>query len=162
MIKNDVQLKQTQERLTALRSEKKALQDRYGGHIPDYLLTQLEEDEDQLQVEISEYQTLKQLPLAEAVEILAQNPELIENVGEMLAKLRIAAGLTQEHLAQKLGWEQANVSRFESSSYSSQTIGKIAEYLDGLGVSLHIIPSIAPLPTNAHNQFPEALEPVPG
>lgn len=141
MIKTDAQLKQAQEQQKALLAEEAEILAQYGAPAPNYLLSQTLEQRQKIEAEIEEYQKLKNLSLDEAVKFLAQHPVLIENIGELLAKLRIAAGLTQEQLAHKLGWEQSNVSRFESASYSSQTIGKVAEYLDAVGVWLHIVPS---------------------
>lgn len=161
MIKNDLQLKQALERLATLRNEKKQLAEHYHGKPPRYLIEQLQKDEARANSEIDEYNQLRQLPLEKAVELLAERPVAIENVGELLAKLRIAAKFTQEELAQILGWEQANVSRFESANYSSQTIGKISEYLDGIRVWLHLIPSTTEKPTTLRivtrfQSFPDA------
>jgi transcriptional regulator with XRE-family HTH domain len=69
-------------------------------------------------------------------------PILIDNISELLSKLRIAANLSQHEMADKLGWEQSNLSRFENENYNSQTISKIVEYVSALGVWLHITPSL--------------------
>jgi len=51
-------------------------------------------------------------------------------------------------MAEKLGWQQPNLSRFESENYSSQTIAKITEFVGILGIYLHVMPSITEEPRN--------------
>jgi transcriptional regulator with XRE-family HTH domain len=91
---------------------------------------------------IIEYKKLKELPFTDAITSLLSRPVLIDNIGELLAKLRIAAKLSQSDIAQRLGWQQSNLSRFESENYNSQTINKIVEYASLLGVWLHVQPSL--------------------
>jgi transcriptional regulator with XRE-family HTH domain len=163
MIKSDAQLRQAQERLRNLQVEREQLLARHGGHAPAYLLNEIDGDRRQIESEIREHQMLKQLPLEQAIGLIAQKPVLLENVGELLAKLRIAAKLTQEQLAQRLGWEQSNVSRFESNAYSSQTIGKVSEYLDGIGVMLYVSPgSLSPVQNVVSADVGEAIFQIAG
>lgn len=157
MIKSDAQLSSSESRLRSIEDELLDLRRRYTDNPPTYLIEQLERERNRLQQQIDEYHRLRGMSLTETIRVSSQQPVLLENIGDLLAKLRIAAGLTQRELAQRLGWEQSNLSRFESSNYSSQTIGKISEYLDGLGVWLLVFPSeTRQMPRAAHTpiEFP--------
>ena len=46
--------------------------------------------------------------------------------------LRLAAGVTQAELAERLGWEQARVSRFERQA--DWRLSTLADYLQALGI----------------------------
>jgi transcriptional regulator with XRE-family HTH domain len=142
MIKNDVQLKRVKERIEQLHEEIRKLQEIYTGAELDFWSSAIKDEEKQLEDEQIEYGLLKALSFEDAVKNVLQEPELFENIGELLAKLRIAAKLTQGDMADRLGWQQANVSRFENENYSSQTVKKISEYLGALGVWLYVTPSL--------------------
>ena len=51
--------------------------------------------------------------------------------------LRLAAGVTQAKLADRLGWEQARVSRFERQS--DWKLSTLAEYLSAVGVLAELV-----------------------
>lgn len=142
MIKNDKQLKHAQARLKEVRREIDELERQYSGLQLDIFRTPLVQEKEKREEEIEEYLQLRELSLEEAVVGPLKKPTLLGNVGELLAKLRIAAGLTQQELAERLDWHQSNLSRFESEYYSGQTVAKIIEYATSLGVWLHITPSL--------------------
>lgn len=146
MIKSDAQLKRAEARLQEIREQIAYLEDRYAGMELQILKSPLVQEEQERESEIEEYQQLRQLSLEEAVEGPLREPVLLDNIGELLAKLRIAADFTQKELAERLGWHQSNLSRFESENYSSQTIAKVVEYAASLGVWLHISPSLTEKP----------------
>lgn len=165
MIKNDNQLSRTVERLLQIQASIKDLEKKYEGPELEFWAGTLRDEATKLKDEINEYNLLRLLPFNNAVENILQKPILLENVGELLAKLRIAAKLTQAEMAERLGWQQSNLSRFENENYNSQTIAKISEYLGNLGVWLYVKPSLVedkPLInyTPVINQTVES-EPVP-
>ncbi|MCB8991836.1 MAG: helix-turn-helix domain-containing protein [Ardenticatenaceae bacterium] len=146
MIKNRRQLIQAKKRMSKLRGRLEKLKE--SNYEPDEtkaftapLVFELEELEEQ----IEEYEGLVKESLAESIQGRLTKPVLLDEIGELLAKLRIASGLTQKDVADLLGWKQSNVSRFESENYQSQTISKVAEYADGLGVWLYVIPELEEL-----------------
>jgi transcriptional regulator with XRE-family HTH domain len=55
-------------------------------------------------------------------------------------------------MAELLGWEQSNLSRFENENYSSQTISKIVEFASALGIYLHVTPSLTEEPEQPQTQ----------
>jgi transcriptional regulator with XRE-family HTH domain len=146
MIKNDTQAKRTRSRLKRIREELKRLEEKYRGVELEFWAESLREDAAKLQEENREYELLKVVPFQVAVEGILQEPILLENVSELLTKLRIAAKKTQKEMAEELGWQQSNLSRFESEEYSSQTIGKISEYIEALNVWLYLTPALAEHP----------------
>ena len=146
MIKNDKQLARAQERCAQVRQTIKDLEEQYSGIRLKLMKRGFVEELVERQEEIREYNRLRHLDLAAAIEgPLSEKPMLLDNINEFLAKLRIAAGLTQEETADRLGWHQPNVSRFESDNYGGQTISKVIEYADSLGVCLHVVASLSGL-----------------
>lgn len=142
MIKSSTQLKNAEERLLSIRKSLAEFNEKYSGIDFELYAAPLIVEERKLLEEIIEYKKLKELSFVDAVNYLHYQPALIDNIGELLSKLRIAAKLSQAEMAKQLGWEQSNLSRFESENYSSQTVNKIVEYASSLGVWLHIVPSL--------------------
>lgn len=60
----------------------------------------------------------------------------LENIGNTLIALRIAKGLTQRELAERLGVHESQVSRDERNDYHSITVERMAKILDALGMEL--------------------------
>jgi DNA-directed RNA polymerase specialized sigma subunit len=50
-----------------------------------------------------------------------------------LVEARLAAGLTQEEMAQRLGVSQAQVSRIEKRGYDAYTLNSLRRYVKALG-----------------------------
>jgi len=140
MIKNNAQLKSTERILDSIRQNIKEFSGKYSAAELDFYIGPLEIEVEELESQIEEYTKLIELPFEQAVKQL--NPILLDNISELLAKIRISAKITQAEMAERLGWEQANLSRFENENYTSQTISKIIEFASSLGVWLHIIPTL--------------------
>jgi transcriptional regulator with XRE-family HTH domain len=60
-------------------------------------------------------------------------------LGRLCAALRLAAGLTTRRLAERLGWNQAQVSRLESAQGGLPKLGTLAELGAGTGSRLAIV-----------------------
>jgi transcriptional regulator with XRE-family HTH domain len=146
VIRNRNQLNQARNRLNDVLREVESLSRDYSGMEQEILRTPLIHEIEELREEIAEFQELSQSTLDEATQGILQKPMLLDQIGELLTKLRIAAGFTQAELAARLGWQQPNLSRFESENYNSQTIAKVVEYADSLGVWLHVVPSLTEKP----------------
>ena len=142
MIKNSIQLKNAEKRLIEIQKEMYNNSLKYSGLELDLYNSGLAVEEEELLDQIIEYKKLVSLPFSDAIDLLFKKPVLIDNIGDLLAKLRIAAKLSQKDMAKRLGWEQSNLSRFESENYNSQTINKIVEYASSLGIWLHVRPSL--------------------
>jgi ribosome-binding protein aMBF1 (putative translation factor) len=82
----------------------------------------------QLQEEIESYQRLKRGEFDELSNL--------QGIGELLIAARIARGLTQRQLADKLGVHESQVSRDERNEYHGVALERAARILEVLGVEL--------------------------
>ena len=83
----------------------------------------------QLEEEVESYERLKR---GEFDEILN-----LDGIGQLLVSLRIARGLTQRELAERLGVHESQVSRDERNEYHGVTLERATRILNALGVELH-------------------------
>ena len=51
--------------------------------------------------------------------------------------VRLAVGVTQVDLAERLGWEQARISRFERQT--DWKLSTLADYLEALGIEAELV-----------------------
>ena len=82
-----------------------------------------------LKQEIVEYESLRK----------QQNPIKIASIKELplaLTKARIALGMTQKELAEKMGVKEQQVQRDEANQYSSAGFYRIAEVADALEIKI--------------------------
>ena len=82
----------------------------------------------QLEEEVQSYERLKRGEFDELSDL--------RGVGHLLISLRIARGLTQRELAERLGVHESLVSRDERNEYHGITLDRAARILDALGVEL--------------------------
>lgn len=82
----------------------------------------------QLQEEVESYERLKR---GEFEEI-----RNLRGLGHMLIALRIARGISQRQLAERLDVHESQVSRDERNEYHGITLDRAARVLDALGVQL--------------------------
>jgi DNA-binding XRE family transcriptional regulator len=146
MIKQEGQLAQASAQLKKVRQDIENLRERYTGLELELLATPMIQLAAEIQAEIRKYEELKGLDLEEAIGVALGAATPLGNIGRLLARLRIATGVTQSELASRLGWQQSNLSRFESETYHSQTTAKVVEYASALGVWLSVTPSLAERP----------------
>ena len=83
----------------------------------------------QLEEEIVGYERLKRGEFDELLNL--------RGIGQLLASLRIARGLTQRQLAEKLGVHETQVSRDERNEYHGVTLERATRILEALGVEMH-------------------------
>ncbi|MEU6515133.1 helix-turn-helix transcriptional regulator [Streptomyces sp. NPDC046978] len=60
----------------------------------------------------------------------------LDDIGEALVKARIACGLTQKQLADRLGVSEQMVQKDESRGYESASIARLADVAEALGYQL--------------------------
>jgi HTH-type transcriptional regulator/antitoxin HigA len=82
----------------------------------------------QLEEEIREYDHLK------SGDLTLPNVERLDQIAPLIAKMRIAKGVSQTELAKRLGVSKQVVSRYEESEYQSVAISRLQEILDAIGI----------------------------
>ena len=82
----------------------------------------------QLEEEVEGYEKLKRGDLGEF--------KNLHGIGRALVALRIALGLSQRDLSQKLELHESQVSRDERNEYHGITLDRASRILDALGVDL--------------------------
>lgn len=142
MIKDQRMLASAISRLNVLYEEQRSLVEEFEDAELSAYMIPVRNEIFKISHQIEEYKLLRDGDIFSAVDYLNKVPLKLARVGQLLAKLRIAQGLSQSELANKLGWKQPNVSRFENENYSSQTVKNIVEYSGALGVNLLVLPEI--------------------
>lgn len=82
----------------------------------------------QLEEELASYERLKRGEFDEVLNL--------RGLGPLLVSLRIARGLTQRQLAEKLAVHETQVSRDERNEYHGITLERAAKILESLGVEV--------------------------
>jgi len=133
MIRNEAEY---QEAVRRLQEEKGRLADHEGrlkstGLSQDELkraLDPLRSFHLQLAEEVESYERLKRGDIDELMNL--------HGLGRTIVALRIALGLTQRELAERLGVHESQVSRDERNEYHGITVDRASRILDALGVQL--------------------------
>jgi DNA-directed RNA polymerase specialized sigma subunit len=139
MIRSDNEYKAAVERI---RAEKQALDAqrlelKRQGHTADEIKRATDPFHSfhlQLVEEVEHYESLRR----------GQVPAIddLRNIGQLLISLRIAAGLSQRELAERLGVHESQISRDERNEYSGVTIERAAKILDTLNADVNISASV--------------------
>ena len=58
----------------------------------------------------------------------------LDEIAPFIVKLRIAKGVSQTELANRLGVSKEVISRYEESDYQTVGIGRLQEILDAIGI----------------------------
>lgn len=126
-------LSQHRERLEALQLNAEEI---------DRTLDPLRSFHAQLAEEIEEYERLKRGELGELVNL--------HGLGRTLIALRIARGVSQRQLAERLGVHESQISRDERNEYHGVTVERASRILDELAVDLRshftepVLPPLSP------------------
>jgi HTH-type transcriptional regulator / antitoxin HipB len=80
--------------------------------------------------EIEKYDALKEKPMVIEIESFAEIPVA-------LIKARIALGMTQKDLAEKLGMKEQQIQRYEANQYGSAGFHRLTEVAEALEVTLN-------------------------
>jgi HTH-type transcriptional regulator / antitoxin HipB len=84
----------------------------------------------EIQEEIEKYDALKEKPMVIEIESFAEIPVA-------LIKARIALGMTQKDLAEKLGMKEQQIQRYEANQYGSAGFHRLTEVAEALEVTLN-------------------------
>ena len=83
-----------------------------------------------LKSEISEYEALR------TGKQRSFSTESFEELPQTLIKARIASGLTQKQLAERLGLKEQQVQRYEATGYASASLKRINQVIRALGLKV--------------------------
>jgi len=90
----------------------------------------LESQLDDLRAELDEYESLK----SGRKKVLKL--ESFEELPRALVRARIASGLSQRELAEKLGIKEQQVQRYEATDYQSASLARVADVVNTLGLKV--------------------------
>ena len=79
-----------------------------------------------LKRDLREYESLK------AGEFTIGDLEVVSGLSSMLIKARIAQGMSQKDLAERIGLKEQQIQRYEATDYSSASLSRIREVVSGL------------------------------
>lgn len=82
----------------------------------------------QLEEELREYDQLK------SGDLKVPRIDRLDEIAPFIVKLRIAKGVSQTELANRLGVSKQVISRYEESDYQAVGIARLQEILDAIGV----------------------------
>jgi len=137
MIKNERQYRITNAQAENFRKAVRELQSKLKGEADQkrtlggkLQLSALEAQLSDLEAELREYENLQEKH-NDALEITS-----LAELPSVLIKARIAGGLTQKQLADKLGIKEQQVQRYEATDYAGASLQRIQQVLEALGVRL--------------------------
>jgi len=120
-------IRQEEERLAKQEAELKAMG--LGPAEIKRALDPMRSFHEQLKEEVQSYERLKRGEFDEVLNL--------RGLGQLLVSLRVARGLTQRQLAERLGVHETQVSRDERNEYHGITLERAARVLDALEVEVH-------------------------
>ncbi|MBS1852789.1 MAG: helix-turn-helix transcriptional regulator [Acidobacteria bacterium] len=133
MIGNERQYRITRARAEEFDKELSALKSETRHADPTWQKIQLDAVSAQLsdlRDELREYEAIRKRGV-EAIEVNS-----FEELPRALIKGRIAAGITQKELAERLGMKEQQIQRYEATDYSSASLDRIREVIAGLDLRL--------------------------
>ncbi len=84
-----------------------------------------------LESELSEYESLK------AGEFQLDSLKVVADLPSILIKARIAQGLSQKELAERIGLKEQQIQRYEATDYASANLARIKEVVSAFGVEIN-------------------------
>ena len=92
-----------------------------------------------LESELNEYESVK------AGQFQWDSLKLVADLPSILIKARIAQGLSQKELAERIGLKEQQIQRYEATDYASANLARIKEVASAFGVEVNS-PTSAPDP----------------
>lgn len=84
-----------------------------------------------LETEIADYQRLR------SGEVKRFDLSSLAELPEALIRARIAAGLTQRQLGERLGLKEQQIQRYEASRYDGASFARLVDVADAIGLQIH-------------------------
>lgn len=85
---------------------------------------------DELYFQIAEYEALA------SGKISKLEFHSFDEISDALIKARIASGMTQKALAEKLGLKEQQIQRYEADGYKTASIERVSQVIDALGITM--------------------------
>ncbi len=130
MIKNERQYLITKAQVSRFARSLEGLSE-VGGRHPLILKAQKEAVQSQLsdlEADLREYESLK------AGKFKPDQFKTVKEIPTILIKARIAQGLSQKDLAERLGLKEQQIQRYEATDYASARLSRIREVAGALGI----------------------------
>ncbi len=143
MITNDVQYRTARAQVDRLERLLQAVQKRQLADNEAQLRQRLEMDAVEGQVtelrgQLEEYDDLR------AGRVPVGTLSAVDDLPRLLVRARIAAGLSQRELAERLGLKEQQIQRYEATAYASASLSRLREVADALGLEGHGLPEAMP------------------
>ena len=87
-----------------------------------------------LESELREYESLK------AGEFRLDSLRVVAEIPSILIKARIAQGLSQKDLAERIGLKEQQIQRYEATDYATANLARIKEVVSAFGVEINSSP----------------------
>jgi HTH-type transcriptional regulator / antitoxin HipB len=134
MIKNERQYKITRSRLDEMRNTitellSAPLLEGLQPELRELQLEALRGVAGDLELELAEYDSLHNATFLEATGI--------EQLPLALIRARIACGLTQRQMAEKLGLQEQAIQRYESTNYAGASFDRLVQIAEALDLTIH-------------------------
>lgn len=144
MIRTDAEYEAALEQIAEDKANEPRLREHFAsqGFTPaqvDDLMEPILTFQQQVEEEVEEYQRLKQGIIDDLTDL--------QYLGRHLVALRIARGLTQRQLAERMGVHESQVSRDERNEYFNITVQRAARVLKAIGAEIHGKVQLLPAPT---------------
>jgi transcriptional regulator with XRE-family HTH domain len=89
----------------------------------------------ELRAQLTEYDALREGRVA------VGELSSLDDLPSLLVRARIAAGLSQRSLAERLGLKEQQIQRYESSDYASASLSRLRQVADAVGLAETYLPS---------------------
>lgn len=134
MIKNERQYRITRSRADEVRSaiaelQRAPLPDGLQPEMRDLQIDALHSTLADLETELADYDALHDATLIEATGI--------DQLPVALIRARIASGLTQRELAERVGLAEQAIQRYEASNYTGASFARLVQIADALNLTVH-------------------------
>jgi len=133
MLKNERQYKYARAHVARLRDlladlESRPHQDRESAELLDLEVEAVRAQIAEIEPQIDEYETLR------SGEWDAENTVTLASLPDVLVKARIASGMTQRELAERLDMKEQQIQRYEATGYMSASLKRLRVVADALGL----------------------------
>lgn len=155
MIKNERQYLITKEQAEKFRRALSALNNRKDGEHSQLLKAQKEAIRSQLtelQEAIREYEALKS-GKRKVIEV-----QSLEDLPRAFIQARIALGLSQKELADRMGLKEQQIQRYEATDYASASLRRLKDVINALGIQIREEVRLPDRPLNLNALFQRLKE----